>query len=107
MSDHLPLLCTLKVNLTRATKQTQSRAVSSLVKWKKIDKTEYRNILTHQLSLVNGEAESLSSVDNEIQKLNEILVRSARSLSSSKSKQTKKPRLRFWTPEGLLGLETR
>ena len=64
--------------------------MSGRVRWGKNDKEEYRVVVTNQLTSVSGKAESLSSLDSEIRKLNEVLVRSAKLLSSSTVKPTKK-----------------
>lgn len=99
VSDHMPLLCTLKVDLSRVKQEKTVSMTSAKVRWDKIDKEEYRIKVSEQLSSVNGKAESLCSLDNEISKLNDILLRSSKSQHKRAAKQYKKPKLKVWTPE--------
>ena len=97
--SHLPLLCIVKVNLGRANKQTQSHSKSTRVRWEKVDKVEYRAILNKRLMTISGEADTVDSLNNEIQKLNEVLASSTKLLAPTVTKPAKKPKLQVWTPE--------
>ena len=99
VSDHIPLACTLRANLTRVSKQKQSIPTPRRIKWDKLDKAEYKATVANRLVSVNGEAKSTGLLDIEIQKLNEILVSSAKMLSPSVVSGSKKPKLRVWSPE--------
>lgn len=56
----------------------------------KINEEEYETRVTDRLSSVEGGANSFSSLDNKIQKLNEILVKEAVDLLPSKPKTKRK-----------------
>ena len=55
--------------------------------------------MSRQLSSVNCKAETLGSLDCEVRKLNDILVRSAKPLGTDIAKPRRKPKLKTWTPE--------
>ena len=91
--------CIVKVNMGRANKQTQSHSKSTRVRWEKVDKVEYRAILNKRLMTISGEADTVDSLNNEIQKLNEVLASSTKLLAPTVTKPAKKPKLQVWTPE--------
>ena len=91
MSDHLPLQCTIQVNLSRAIQKPVSINKLQRVRWGKINKEEYETRVTDRLSSVEGGADSINCLDSKIQKLNEILVKEAVDLLPSRPKMKKTP----------------
>ena len=77
VSDHLPLQCTIQVNLSRAIQKPASISKLQRVRWGGINQEEYETRVTDRLSSVEGGANSISCLDNKIQKLNEVLVKEA------------------------------
>ncbi|MEW8547754.1 MAG: reverse transcriptase family protein, partial [Candidatus Thiodiazotropha sp.] len=99
VSDHLPLMCTLDINLEIVNKPKSMQQKPAKVKWEKVDKDEYKARVSERLATVCGEQNSLGVLDSEIAKLNDILRTSANPQEKSGRKPSKKPKLKVWTPD--------
>lgn len=99
VSDHLPLMCLLDVDLVRATQQVETRQQTTKVKWEKVDKEEYSMMVSEKLVSVRGRTDSLAALDKEISKLNDILVRSSKPPDKGKGRNSRKPKLTLWSPD--------
>ena len=96
VSDHLPLRCSVQINLSRATRKPESICNPKRVKWEKIDKEEYETRVAGRLHSIQASANSLNSLDINITKLNQILVKEAQDLQPTRPKAKRRPKLAVW-----------
>ena len=99
VSDHYPVLCTLNIRLDAAKPTRGSTLPPSKVKWEKVDKAWYEEILTEGVKDVSGGSTSLGALDAEIRQLNQILVKASEQAGPVRVMRSRKAKLQTLTPE--------
>ena len=99
VSDHYPVLYTLNIQLDAAKLTSVSTLPPSKVKWEKVDKAWYEEIVTEGVQDVRGGSTSLGALDAEIRQLNQILVKASEQAGPVRVMRPRKAKLQTWTPE--------
>ena len=105
VSDHYPLCCTLECVVNRHVTVKPEVAIAPAppphkrVRWDKLDKEEYKQTVSSGTSKLRHDISSPSILDLQITKLNEIVVKAARSQGPQQQQRQRKAKLVTWTPE--------
>ena len=65
------------IQLSAITPTSETTFPPSKVKWEKIDKDQYRDIVTASIAEVDQNPTTLGALDSEIRKLNQVLVKAS------------------------------
>ncbi|MEW8545688.1 MAG: endonuclease/exonuclease/phosphatase family protein, partial [Candidatus Thiodiazotropha sp.] len=74
VSDHLPVRCTFEIDLQHIQETDKILPPSNKIKWDKINKVKYEQVVTEKIAELNGKLLSRGALDVRVQKVNEILV---------------------------------
>ena len=77
VSDHYPILCSFDIQLSAVRSTSETTFPPSKVKWEKVDKDQYRDIVTASIAKVDQNPTTLGALDAEIRKLNQVLVKAS------------------------------
>ena len=99
VSDHYPVLCTLNIQLDAAKPTSVSTLPPSKVKWEKVDKACYEEIVTEDVQNVWGGSTSLGALGAEICQLNQILVKASEQAGPVRVMRPRRAKLQTWTLE--------
>ena len=98
-SDHYPVCCTIKLNISRVATSAVTLPLPSKVRWDKVDKDQYVTEVGSQLSRVKREFSSLGVLDNEISKLTDVLLAAATKSAPTVKKRRRKAKLAVWSSD--------
>ena len=99
VSDHYTILCTLNIQLNAAKPTSVAILPSSKIRWEKLEKMQYEEILTGCMPNVKCGSTSLGALDAEIRKLNQILVKASEHAGPVRVVKPRRAKLKTWTPE--------
>ena len=99
VSDHYPILCSFDIQLSAVRSTSETAFPPSKVKWEKIDKDQYRDIVTVGIAKVDQNPTTLGGLDAEIRKLNQILVKASEQSGHTRVAKPRRAKLKTWTPE--------
>ena len=99
VSDHYPVMLAVELGVNRVSDIAKTMPQSSKIKWEKIDKEAYNATVTEKISVLKTDMSSPEMLDQEIRRLNAILVNAAEGLVPWKVKRHRKAKLKVYTPE--------
>ena len=99
VSDHYPILCSFDIQLSAVRSTSETTFPPSKVKWEKIDKDQYRDIVTASIAKVDQNPTTLGALDAEIRKLNQVLVKASEQSGPTRVAKPRRAKLKTWTPE--------
>ena len=101
VSDHYPLCCTFEGMVERhvTVKPEVAIAPSMRVRWDKLNKEEYQQAVSSGISQLRRDISSPNILDLQITKVNEVVVKAARSQGPKQQRRQRKAKLVTWTPE--------
>ena len=101
VSDHYPLCCTMQgvVDSQVTVKPDMNIAPPTRVRWDKLDKDEYKQAVTSQVTQLRWDISTPCILDMQIDKVNSIVVKAARSQGPQQQRRQRKAKLATWTPE--------
>ena len=99
VSDHYLILCSFDIQLSAVRSTGETTFPPSKVKWKKIDKDQYREIVTVSIAKVDQNPTTLGALDAEIRKLNQVLVKASEQSGPTRVAKPRKAKLKTWTQE--------
>ena len=67
----------MDIQLNAAQPTNATTLPPSKVKWEKVDKAQYKDLVTESVLAVNSASTSMGALDTEIRKLNQILVKAS------------------------------
>lgn len=98
VSDHVPVLCKLQLNLERCVNNKCNLKLTNRIRWDKVDKNHYIQMLDQSLQRLNIHVGTVSTLDNSMLKLNQIISECAKEAAPRRAKRPRKTKLRTWTP---------
>ena len=76
-----PYCVAFDIQLSAVRSTSETTFPPSKVKWEKIDKEQYRDIVTVSIAKVDRNTTTLGALDAEMQKLNQVLVKASEIVS--------------------------
>ena len=99
VSHDYPILCTLNIQLNAAKPTSVAILPPFKIRWEKVDKMQYEEIVTGYMPNVKCGSTSLGALDAEIRKLNQILVKAFEHAGPARVVTPRRAKLKTWTPE--------
>ena len=99
VSNHYPILCSFDIQLSAARSTSETTFPPSKVKWEKIDKDQYRDIVTVSIAEVDQNPTTLAALDSEIRKLDQVLVKASKQSEPVREAKPRRAKLKTWTSE--------
>ena len=97
VSDHYPVALSYELDFTRSKPKDNQCTNSLRINWKKVDKKQYEQNVACNLSKANVNTDSLD-LNEKVNKINSVLVESAKSCVPPIKKKQRKPKLKVMTP---------
>ncbi|CAC5395787.1 unnamed protein product [Mytilus coruscus] len=98
VSDHLPILLQLKYELPCRNFETEIQStINHKVKWNKIDKDKYKNLVEEGIALLKAKPMNPTDLDEAFQTLNHTITKATLAVAPKKKKKMKKKKLQIMT----------
>ncbi|CAC5410724.1 unnamed protein product [Mytilus coruscus] len=98
ISDHIPLMLSLKCDISYKKMKEHTNAKSSKVNWNKVDKNEYKTLLNEKLEKIKPISEKLN-LDQAFEELTKIISDTTVKIAPRKRKGKKKKKLPLMNEE--------
>ncbi|CAC5421427.1 unnamed protein product [Mytilus coruscus] len=98
VSDHIPLMLSLKCDISYKKMKEHTNAKNSKVNWNKVDKNEYKTLLNEKLEKIKPISEKLN-LDQAFDELTKIISDTTLKIAPRKRKDKKKKKLPLMNEE--------